>query len=970
MRRPNAAVARRRRSTLRKLAFLVGAPLVLGVGILGGIVLLLAWRPAQVECALDPGLDSSRLLCSRGQASVEECLFLESVQHLATDDREASAETLRDGLAGLGVEGSTIERLVPGVQMYSLLLVDEPDDFTCRRALASQMFSGFASRYWRLWDEPEAALFFGPLTYPLSDEMVRSIEDQLPAARVERTTRLRTAFERLLGRTRTGGMFLDGAALASARVFGQLLQGSGNESTEENPVLLALAEARRGEIAKARVIVDRAVDAAPDAESKGVLLYRFGIGLANLRAFEDATLVLRACDEVLTGVDTTRAEIMRDSIPVLSNIAWVDAGVAWPSEPIGDPAVAQIVDEILTNPEADAGFAAAASVFVHRAVDSWRDDSVDTDVLDAVSDLFFQIPGIEALLEIETRPELWPEARRYWEQYFDFYWRLSHVGDDPEAFADALKNIRPHVADHRQLLVELAVLAVEARLPGRDPDAIVERTRDVLETFEARVESAHRLDRSMAAFVASMPSAHTLAFQVAAWSERPADAFDFAERARAWTFRRRLGSRSFPIDPDLAPALRQAYREIASLEEAVGQGDTTRDALDEAYLRLEILPFQHRLDDPEANRLGAAGSLNLRQIQDRLKDDQLLLQYFFVDDRDLYLFRVTRDEIELVRLAPELPDDPRFHCVVSNQGERGADPIRPEACADADELSTWLYRALIGTDEPLDAETLIIAPHGVLHRVAFAPLRHPETGRYLVEDHRLAIVPGASMLARLAESPASPEHASIQRALVLGDPSTGGGWSSLAGAEREARRVADFFGVEPWIGERATEAVLRGESSSARLVHLAAHALYDAERPRQSRLLLARDAVDDGALTVLEVEELFDLRTTRLVTLSACETGLGERSGGDEIIGLTRAFLVAGSRAVLSTLWQVDDAASAELMIDFYEHLAAGVPAAEALRRAQLVRLADPDTRAPYYWAGYTLTGSPELVLDDSARPQ
>ena len=108
------------------------------------------------------------------------------------------------------------------------------------------------------------------------------------------------------------------------------------------------------------------------------------------------------------------------------------------------------------------------------------------------------------------------------------------------------------------------------------------------------------------------------------------------------------------------------------------------------------------------------------------------------------------------------------------------------------------------------------------------------------------------------------------------------------------------------------------------------------------------------------MEELFravDLQGVNLVTLSACQTALGERNEGDEIVSLMRAFFYAGSPAVVSTLWRVDDRATAFLMKVFYERLLAGASYAEALRTAQLETSLQSGWDDPYYWAAFTLAG-------------
>src|SRR5262249_32607773 len=128
----------------------------------------------------------------------------------------------------------------------------------------------------------------------------------------------------------------------------------------------------------------------------------------------------------------------------------------------------------------------------------------------------------------------------------------------------------------------------------------------------------------------------------------------------------------------------------------------------------------------------------------------------------------------------------------------------------------------------------------------------------------------------------------------------------------------------------------------------------DESDPLASALLLTPGAGEDGRL---EVRELFglDLRA-RLVVLSACETGLGKLSHGDDLVGLQRGFMYAGTPAVVTTLWKVDDRASYELIRAFYAHLASAGPM-QALRQAQIAALgAFPH---PFAWAAFGLSGVP-----------
>jgi CHAT domain-containing protein len=126
--------------------------------------------------------------------------------------------------------------------------------------------------------------------------------------------------------------------------------------------------------------------------------------------------------------------------------------------------------------------------------------------------------------------------------------------------------------------------------------------------------------------------------------------------------------------------------------------------------------------------------------------------------------------------------------------------------------------------------------------------------------------------------------------------------------------------------------------------------------PLFSRIILAPDKESDGILETHEIYDL-DLKKVSLVVLSACETQLGVRSRGDDIVGLNRAFLFAGAPTVVASLWTVNDEATKILMTSFHTHLRAGRDKAESLRAAQVeTRTKYPN---PYYWAAFVLTGDP-----------
>jgi len=184
--------------------------------------------------------------------------------------------------------------------------------------------------------------------------------------------------------------------------------------------------------------------------------------------------------------------------------------------------------------------------------------------------------------------------------------------------------------------------------------------------------------------------------------------------------------------------------------------------------------------------------------------------------------------------------------------------------------------------------------------------------------------------------------------LVLGDPD-----GSLPKAAADARSVAALYGTRALVGREASAEALRRAPRPIARLHIAAHAAFDPAWPLFSHIRLA-----DGDLTVHDIFRL-DLRGTEFVVVSGCETGRGQPTAGDEIEGLSRAFLYAEAASVVTTQWAVDDASSRALMEEFYRRLRAGTRGAEALRQAQIEILHSQEWRVPFFWAAFTLTGDP-----------
>jgi CHAT domain-containing protein len=192
--------------------------------------------------------------------------------------------------------------------------------------------------------------------------------------------------------------------------------------------------------------------------------------------------------------------------------------------------------------------------------------------------------------------------------------------------------------------------------------------------------------------------------------------------------------------------------------------------------------------------------------------------------------------------------------------------------------------------------------------------------------------------------------------LAVGNPDLDNPRYDLPFAEREIASVARTYEhVETYVRKDATERVVKQKASNADLLLLSCHGEYDDVNPLFSGLLLAPDSRDDGRLEVHEIFGL-DLKAS-LITLSACETGLGKVTGGDDVIGLSRGFIFAGAPSIIASLWKVDDVATAVTIKRLYRYLEQQKSKAESLRQAQLV-VKERVNSHPAYWASFYLTGA------------
>ncbi|MEG3834024.1 CHAT domain-containing tetratricopeptide repeat protein [Microcoleus sp. Z1_C3] len=263
-------------------------------------------------------------------------------------------------------------------------------------------------------------------------------------------------------------------------------------------------------------------------------------------------------------------------------------------------------------------------------------------------------------------------------------------------------------------------------------------------------------------------------------------------------------------------------------------------------------------------------------------------------------------------------------------------------------------------------EKVIFIPHESLFLVPF-PALQDANGKYLIEKHTILTAPSIQIL-DLTHRQRQQVRGKNNDILVVGNPTMPQvcleigkppqRLRSLPGAEREAIEIAKLFKTKAIIGDAATKKNIAQQMTEARIIHLATHGLLDdftgAEIP--GAIALAPSGEDNGLLTAGEILQM--QLNAELVVLSACNTGRG-RLTGDGVTGLSRSLISAGVKSVIVSLWAVFDAATAELMVDFYQNLDRGFDKAQALRQAMLTSMIQhPNSLRS--WAAFTLIGEAE----------
>ena len=375
---------------------------------------------------------------------------------------------------------------------------------------------------------------------------------------------------------------------------------------------------------------------------------------------------------------------------------------------------------------------------------------------------------------------------------------------------------------------------------------------------------------------------------------------------------------------------------------------------------------------------GTAG--DLAGLQRDVRFDETIVEYHSLPDR-LIVWTIGHDTLQghilpIPRDQLALAVDDFRHAIIRR------DPVVPRY---ADRLGALLIAPL----KLANGQRLIVVPNGALHYLPFQALR--EQGQYLVERHPIALAPSASVGVALlnrenkrppsvnasatasATSSVLSSHAASATAsapsshnfVAFGDPTITPAYA-LPGAASEVKTISSLFRKNDlYLGVAATRANFDTFADDANILHIATHAQADAIDPMHSKILLAPATQPADGPDALLASDIYgmNLHGVSMVALSACETGLGRITRGDEIMGFNRAFLYAGASTLLVSMWPVSDASTSLGMKTLYTHLVSGDEAIDAIRASQLAVMHTPGFEAPFFWAPFNLLGDWRMSL-------
>jgi CHAT domain-containing protein/tetratricopeptide (TPR) repeat protein len=616
--------------------------------------------------------------------------------------------------------------------------------------------------------------------------------------------------------------------------------------------------------------------------------------------------------------------------------------------------------------------------------------------------------GAEMLEEANRQsPDPFPYGAQF--RYATLALAYKHLGEYDRAVAAATKSIEEAKArKNEQFVSEPLTLRALAEEKLAKYDAALADVRAALETIEGLRARLVPSDFMKRGFAEKTQENFDFSVQLLQEMNQPAQAIEIAEQARSRAFLDLLATRQGKNGKSSGEGLLAEKKPAPPLPPggvASAQAQASADGTQQLTQRggkTSTPPSATIPADPELPSMVSAETASLKEMQEQARRLHSTILSYWVGSESTFVWVLDSKDavhsariplkrehlVELVRgvwpidghsepVTKSETAEAISHKPISEQHAAVEFPSRGQAQLKADrtQKDRWreLYQLLI---EPIETylptqlgARITIIPHGPLFALPFAGLRDAHD-RYFLERFTLQYAPAISVL-RFTGANAAHAEGAVPHFLLVADPAGMQklGLPQLPGSRREVSDVARRFPaneVTVLTGADAQADSVRSAAAKSTIIHFATHGIVDDTQPFDSYLALA-----DGKLTARDIYGL-NLNAD-LVFLSACRSGMGKVTG-DGVLGLTRAFLYAGTRSVVATLWDVADEPTAKLVASFYKNVSQNPDKAQALRSAQLSVLRQlragklqvatrrgPLTlpENPIFWASFVLIGEP-----------
>lgn len=430
-------------------------------------------------------------------------------------------------------------------------------------------------------------------------------------------------------------------------------------------------------------------------------------------------------------------------------------------------------------------------------------------------------------------------------------------------------------------------------------------------------------------------------------------------------------------EAELMKDISNIYSKLFAASNSRNENEHLYKQLREKENELESLKREIRAKSPTYANLKYPKIINLNEAQKIINSNTAFFEYSIGEEKSLAFF-ISKNKFKIF----ELPPRDQLHKMVKEYLLILSDKDKHNF-----ELGYELYNILVSPGISNGIKNIIFVADDILHYLPFETLITKQNSlSWLIEEYEVAYASSISSLREIVERKMSKNIKRQRDLLAFGDPFFGQTESSNNGDDDQAntsnngytffrlkysgievKKISALFSdskTKRYLREQATETQLKNHRLyDYKIIHFATHCQIDNKKPARSHIALSMNSADseDGLLFAREIYNL-ELNSD-LVTLSACQTGLGKLIRGEGIDGLNRAFFYAGASSVLMSLWTVNDQATSQLMERFYTYIRGSDSITNSLRKAKLEMIKSDILSHPYYWAGFIVTGKADQII-------